>query len=81
MQLFNIAKMFGGKLPQERAVLIAQESVGIAKREVVLGFPKAHRTRKRATADLRQSVNFDDKQAQQEIDEVDGAVLLGSQGR
>jgi uncharacterized OB-fold protein len=75
--LFNIARVFGGKLPKERASVVAQESVEIAKREVVLAFPKVHRARRRATDDSRQSIAFSNK----EIDEVDGAVLLGPQGR
>lgn len=75
--LFNIARMFGGKLPKKRASLLVQESVEIAKREVVFAFPKVHRARKRATIDSRQSIAF----SKQEIDEVDGAVLLGPQGR
>ncbi len=75
--LFNIARMFGGRLPKERASVVVRESVVIAKREVVLSFPKVHRTGRRATADLRQSTGFSNK----EIDEVDGAVLLGPQGR
>jgi hypothetical protein len=69
--------MFGGKLPQERASLIARQSVEIAKHEVVLAFPKPHRTQRRATAALRQSIAFGDK----ETDEVDRAMLLGPQGR
>jgi hypothetical protein len=56
--LFNIARMFGGKLPLERASSIARQSVEIAKHEVVLAFPKPHRTRRRATADSRQSIAF-----------------------
>ncbi len=75
--LFNIARVFGGELPKERASLLAEESVEIAKREVVLAFLKVHRARRRATIDSRQSIAF----SKQEIDEVDGAVLLGSQGR
>jgi hypothetical protein len=69
--------MFGGKLPQERASLIARQSVEIAKHEVVLAFPKPHGTRRRVTADSRQSIAFGNK----ETDEVDRAMLLGPQGR
>jgi hypothetical protein len=75
--LFNIARIFGGKLPKERASLIAEQSVEIAKREVVLAFPKTHRSRRRATADSRQFIAFGNK----EVDEVDRAMLLGPQGR
>jgi hypothetical protein len=64
------------QLPQERVTLIAQESVEIAKREVVLAFPKAHRTRRKATADSRQFIAIGDKN-----NEADGAMLLGLQGR
>jgi hypothetical protein len=53
--LFNVARSFGGQLRKERARLIAQQAVEIAEREVVLAFPKADRTRRRATADSRQS--------------------------
>jgi hypothetical protein len=48
--LFNIARVFGGRLPNSRANLIAREEVAIASREVVLPFPKPHRVRRRATA-------------------------------
>ena len=75
--LFNIAGVFGGKLPRKRACLVGQESVEVAKREVVLAFPKVHRARRRVTADSRQTNAFSNK----EIDEVDRAVLLGPQGR
>jgi hypothetical protein len=53
--LFNIARMFGGKLPKERASLIAEESTEIASPAVVLTFPKPHRPRRRATAGSRQT--------------------------
>lgn len=75
--LFNIASMFGGKLPQERASLIAQESLEIAKREVVLAFPKVHRGRRKATGDSRHSIAFGNK----ETDEVDRRMLFGPQSR
>jgi hypothetical protein len=75
--LFNIARMFGDKFPQERASFTARQPVGIAKHEVVLAFPKPHRTRRRATTDSRQSIAFGIK----ETDEVDRAMLLGPQGR
>jgi hypothetical protein len=41
--LFNIARFFGGKLPKERATLIAQEAVEIVPQAVVLPFAKSHR--------------------------------------
>lgn len=66
--LLNIARVFGGQLPKERASLIARQE--IATREVVLAFSKAHRTRRKAAVDLRQSIAFDDR----EVDEVERAV-------
>jgi hypothetical protein len=75
--LFNIARIFGGKLPQERANLIAQDEV--RSRKVVLTFPKPHRLRRRASACSRQLpiATFDDNQS----DEVERGVLRGPQGR
>jgi hypothetical protein len=46
--LFNISRVFGGKLPEERASLMAQNLVEAAT-GVVLMFPEPHRLRKRAT--------------------------------
>ena len=73
--LFNIAQIFGGKLPQERANLITQGVVDATLREVVLTFPKPHRPRRRATAGSRQLpvIAFDDN----ESDEVERGVLRG----
>jgi hypothetical protein len=48
--LFNIARLFGGKLPTERVSLVAEEAVTVASRELVLPFPKPHRPRRRATS-------------------------------
>src|ERR1700685_186611 len=48
--LVNIARIFGGKIPKERAILIAQESIEIVKQEVVLPFPKDHRARRNPLA-------------------------------
>jgi hypothetical protein len=42
--LFNIAHMFGGNLPQNRAVLIPAET-SQRQREIVLTFPRHHRHR------------------------------------
>ena len=77
--LFNIARIFGGKLPQERANLITQEVVDASSRDIVLTFPKPQRLRRRATAGARQLtvVAFDDN----ESDEVERGVLCGPQGR
>jgi hypothetical protein len=46
--LFNIARMFGGNLPKDRASLIASEELATTHREVVLSFPGRHRLRKKA---------------------------------
>jgi hypothetical protein len=46
--LFNIARMFGGNLPQNRAVLIPSETVEVQKHEIVLSFPRPHRHRVKA---------------------------------
>jgi hypothetical protein len=77
--LFNIARIFGGKVPQERANLITQEVFDARSRDVVLTFPKPQRLRRRATAGARQLtvVAFDDN----ESDEVEYGVLRGPQGR
>lgn len=47
--LFNIARMFGGNLPKDRASLITSEALEITPREIVLTFPGTHRLRKKAT--------------------------------
>lgn len=47
--LLNIARMFGGNLPKERASLIIREPLEVVPREIVLTFPKPHRFRKKAT--------------------------------
>jgi hypothetical protein len=46
--LFNIARMFGGNLPQNRAVLIPSETLEVQKHEIVLNFPRPHRHRVKA---------------------------------
>jgi len=77
--LFNIARVFGGKLPNRRAALVVQEAVEIPSREVVLPFPKTSPVRRRATAASRQLtvVALEDR----ETDEVERAVLFGSKDR
>ena len=50
--LFNIARLFGGKLPKKRASLVVAEPAKIS-REVVLAFPGVHRARRRAIAGSR----------------------------
>ena len=47
--LFNIARMLGGKLPKERASLIAREAVVVSPGDLVLTFPQTHRPRRRAS--------------------------------
>ena len=76
--LFNIARVFGGKLPKKRVALVMKESVGGPSREVVLPFPKPHRLRRRATVPSRQLsvVALDDNGA----DEVDRGVLFRPKG-
>jgi hypothetical protein len=51
--LFNIARVFGGKLPKKRVALVMKEGVQGSSR-VVLPFPKPHRLRRRATVPSRQ---------------------------
>ena len=55
--LFNIARVFGGKLPKERASLIAG-TAEIASSAVVLTLLTPHRPRRRATVDSQQFVVF-----------------------
>jgi hypothetical protein len=54
--LFNVARIFGGNLPKQRASLVAQPASEASAREVVLVFPKPHRPRRRATASQQLSV-------------------------
>jgi len=73
--LFNIARMFGGNLPKERASLLTQEAAEIATPAVVLTFPKPHRPRRRATAGSPR-LFLDD-----ETHEAQGGMLFGPKGR
>src|SRR3954471_12391625 len=52
--LFNMARVFGCKLPRKRAALAVPEVVEIPSCEVVVPFPKPHRLRRRATVASRQ---------------------------
>jgi hypothetical protein len=73
--LFNVARIFGGNLPQRRASLISQQPVE-APRESVLMFPKPHRPRRRAMGSRQLSVvALDDRQAQ-----LERGMLVGPQG-
>ena len=75
--LFNIARMFGGQLPKERANLVARGVVEMPSREFVLPFSKPHRPRKRANRSRQLSIVPDDN----EIDRMDRGVLAGPQDR
>jgi len=77
--LFNIARVFGGKLPKQRATLVSKEVVEICPRDVVLPFPKPPRLRRRETAALRQFplIALDDH----DTEEVARGVLLGPKVR
>ncbi len=46
--LFNIARMFGGNLPQNRTALVPSETMEV-RHEVVLSFPRRHRRRLKAS--------------------------------
>jgi hypothetical protein len=71
--LFNIARMFGGNLPEVRARPVLDQLAETQSREVVLTFPKPHRPRRRATAVSRQALGFNGNEG----DEIDRGVLLG----
>ena len=45
--LLNIARMFGGNLPEKRASLISSEPADVMRYEHVLTFPTPHRFRKK----------------------------------
>jgi hypothetical protein len=45
--LFNIARLFGGNLPKDRAMLIASDTREMTPYEVVLSFPEPHRLREK----------------------------------
>jgi len=77
--LFNIARVFGGKLPKQRAMLVIHEVIDVPSREAVLPFPKRHRLRRRGTVASRQLpvVALDGHEA----DKVECGVLLGPKGR
>jgi hypothetical protein len=64
--LFNVARIFGGNLPDKRTILITQQPAE-APREAVLVFPRPHRPRRRAMGSRQLSVvALDDHQAQLE---------------
>lgn len=72
--IFNIARLFGGELPKQRAALVAHEAVEIPPREAVLIFPRPHRLRRRATVASRPLtvVALDDNK----VDESERGVLF-----
>jgi len=41
--LFNIARLFGGNLPKDRAALIPSETLEVQQHEIVLRFPSRDR--------------------------------------
>jgi len=45
--LFNIARIFGGKLPADRATLLSQQAIQVIEQEMVLTFPEHHTIRRR----------------------------------
>lgn len=47
--LFNIARVFGGRLPKDRAKMVASQAPQIMQQSTVLSFPASHRVRKKAT--------------------------------
>jgi hypothetical protein len=73
--LFNISRIFGGKLPTQRANVVMQEVVETSPRDVVLAFPKRHRLRRKATSTSRQFpvVGVDDSKGEN----VELGVLRG----
>jgi hypothetical protein len=46
--LFNIARIFGGNLPESRATRIEAETQETTMAELVLSFPLMHKVRKKA---------------------------------
>ncbi len=47
--LFNIAHLFGGKLPRDRATLIEPQTREPRTAELVLAFPRAHKVRRKVS--------------------------------
>jgi hypothetical protein len=71
--LFNIARVFGGKLPKDRTSLTFHKVVEISSREAALPLSKPHRLRRRATAGSRQLTIM---LANHETDEVECGALV-----
>jgi hypothetical protein len=73
--LFNVARIFGGALPQKRARLVTGPQA-CASRDGVLVFPKPHEPRRRATAARQPAIAaLGDNAAQQELE-----MLVAPQG-
>lgn len=70
--VFNIARVFGGKLPKQRASLVVHQPLEAPSSDVVIAFPQ-HRVRRRASASSRQLLAFGDERA----DEANRGVLVG----
>jgi hypothetical protein len=47
--LLNICRVLGGRVPNNRAKLLQQESLEVTRREVVLHFRSSHRGRRRVS--------------------------------
>jgi hypothetical protein len=47
--LFNIAHLFGGKLPRDRATLIEPQTREPRTAELVLAFPRTHKARRKVS--------------------------------
>lgn len=77
--LFNISRVFGGKLPQQRVILVVQTTIETSSLEVLLPFPKPHRVRRRATAGCRQLAVLAHDHS--ETDDVERGALLGPRSR
>ena len=77
--LFNIARVFGGRIPGQRANLIAPDSFQVSQSDIVLVLPKRHSVRSKAKAGLCQLsvLDIDDH----EVDELEAGVRCGPKGR
>jgi len=76
--LFNIARVFGGRLPKKRATLVAQSTIETSLRDL-LPFPKPHRVRRRATAGSRQFAVV--TLGESDTEKVEHGALVGPKGR
>ena len=76
--LFNIARMFGGKLPKERARLMGEGEIEIVTRDLFV-VPKPHRVRRRIGAGARRVASI--AVGENQCDEVESGMLRGPEGR